>query len=114
LEFLAKLKKRVQKKSKSSPKKKHHYNSSSDLDSEYKIGLSGMEDLVSVERVEINKSKKTKLGSYTPSNPIKTLAVMMVEHQSHHSSKKSTLKKLVRVMGIYCSMKREQPNNFPT
>jgi len=34
--------------------------------------LSGTEDLVHVERVEKNKSKKTKLGIYTPSDPIKT------------------------------------------
>jgi hypothetical protein len=81
-----------------------------------------------VEKVGI-KSKKTKLGIYIPSDPIKTtheltsskisdnfseqqldspcsnkqgvtavMAVMMVEPQSHHSSKKSPQKKLVRVL----------------
>ncbi len=34
--------------------------------------MSGTEDLEIVESVGNNKSKKTKLGIYTPSDPIKT------------------------------------------
>ena len=34
--------------------------------------MSGTKELVDVERVEINESKKTKLGDYTPFDPIKT------------------------------------------
>ena len=80
--------------------------------------MGGTEDLVIVERVGISKkSKKTKLGNYTPSDPIKTtlrldsssdnfseqsrsnlgvtavLAVLSAGSKSQHSSKKAPMKK---------------------
>ena len=85
--------------------------------------MSGTKDLVTVERVGNNESKKTKLGNYTPFDPIKTtpkpngllsnnfteqsgsnlgvtavLAVMSAGSKVQHSSKKIPKKKLIRVL----------------
>ena len=83
----------------SSRKKKRYYSSDSDSDSKQGIGLSGTEDLVHVERVEKNMAKKTKLGIYTPSNPIKTTpeydnsitSDKFSEQQKHSPSSKQDL-----------------------
>ena len=85
--------------------------------------MSGTKDLVNVERVDSNESKKTKLGDYTPFDPIKTtpkpngllsnnfseqsgsnlgvtavLAVISAGSKVQHSSKKIPKKKLIRVL----------------
>ena len=87
--------------------------------------MGGTEDLDNVERVGIsNKSKKTKLGNDTPSDPIKTtlgldssthsnnfkvqshpnlgvtavLAVISAGSKGQQSSKKAPMKKLIRVL----------------
>ena len=87
--------------------------------------MGGTEDLDIVERVGINnKSKKTKLGNDTPSDPIKTtlqlgsstlnknfseqshsnlgvtavLAVISAGPNGQHRSKKAPMKKLIRVL----------------
>ena len=85
--------------------------------------MSGTKELVDVEQVDNNESKKTKLGDYTPFDPIKTtpqsndlpnnnfskqsnsklgvtavLAVISAGSKVQHSSKKVPKKKLIRVL----------------
>jgi hypothetical protein len=77
--------------------------------------LSDTEDLVNVERVGTNKSKKTKLDVYNPSDLIKVTpeprSSTISENFSEQQNDSSTM---ADKPGVNCSMKKEQPNNFPT
>ena len=57
--------------------------------------MSSTEDLVNVERVGTNKSKKTKLDVYTPSDPIKVTpephSSMISENLSEQQNDSSTM-----------------------
>ena len=80
--------------------------------------MSGTEDLVHVERVEKNKSKKTKLGIYTPSDPIKTTheydnsitSDKFSEQQKHSPSSKQDLG-VTAVMAVMTAEKKNHRSN---
>jgi hypothetical protein len=76
------------------------------------LGSTG--DLVSVERVEIKKSKKTKLDVYTPPDPIKTTHEQDSLKISKKFSKQQNVLKPKRgvtaVMGVMVGLKPTHSN----
>ena len=82
MECFSKLEKSIKKGKKSASRKKIcRYDSNSSSNSKKGIGLGDTGDLVHVEHVG-NKSKRTKLNVYTPSDPIK----ITHEHNCSHIS----------------------------
>ena len=113
--IFAKMDKKLKKAFKSaSRQKKRRYNSDSDSDSEQEVGLGSTGELVRVERVGINKSKKTKLDVYIPPDPIKTTHEHDSSKISENFSEQQNVPKPKRgvtaVMGVMVGLKPTHSN----